>query len=544
MYTPVPLILKTEPVPRIRLAFQQLRRPAVSVVYGRADGRVEMKPRGRPMKWWEQLVTLYRTRYEVDLSDHQRQVELQTSPPRAAGEIYAFKAVLDVSFRVQDPAEIVRRNIQDGMVPVGNHLIFVCREITAQFAIEDAQRAEEAVNQRFQFGEMLPEGIFIFRLRARFTPDEAARAYLSARNEAGRTNIVKAAQHVVDVDDVGRVTELRRLAQYGDLELRFRERWALSGRPTTPEELVRMHLETNPQDTVRAYAMLAELEQGRFGQQLKADERWQKMFELMVENGLVRPNDIAPIRDRTVARLAPPPVPLPQWDDPLPDQGGRRPDATAALPGIIPVYVVLDESLERGTAELNESLRQLCLTLASAPRVADVVRLSVFGYGDVVDVAMRLATVTGTTPVPTLPQRRPVSYGPAFQTLLDWIPDDITALKSQNNSVRRPQVFFLSGAEPVDHPRWTEPYGHLVDRTRLHFAPDIMAFGVGQAPPPVIASIATRPGLAFVDSGVDLADAILRFGTFIRDHVLRHGQAVLDGDAPLVTAPPGFTAAH
>jgi uncharacterized protein YegL len=545
----VELIVKEEPVPRFSIGPQKARSPHVAVVYATAAGDLYLLDGGRPMSWSAAVAPSYRTRYEIDLSDHVRTVELRSSPPLAEGGVYGFETVLNVGFRVTDPTEIVRRNIRDGLVVVYGHLVHVCGEITANFPIEEAKAAQDAINARFRVGEVLAEGISIFMCRARLTPDAAAKSYLNAQQVARRSGIVKAAEHEVHVDDAMRTNQLDQIRQSGDLLRRHREREALGDRPLDARELIAVHLERHPEDTQRAFELLAAAEQATYNRQDALDQRQRDLFAFLVQHDLVRPVDIARMRDQVAIGVQNPPMAIPGapasgatpiapassgWDAPLPHE-------LPPPPGIIPVYVVVDESLGPAMADLNAGIGMLYNALVQQPEIANVIRLSVIGFATEVDVQLALATVGAATQPPRLSVRDTARYAAAFQQLLDCIPRDTATLKAQYHSVRRPQVLFLTGSNPADSPQWTEVHRQLVDRGRIAAAPDIVACGVGGVPPETVARIATRPEYAFVSTGTDLGEAIIRFSAFIRSHVLNYGRAVLDGDqGPIIVSPDGF----
>lgn len=559
----VPLILKAEPVRRLSLGPQKLRTPSVAVVYASADGELHMIDSGKPITWSDQLLPRFRMRYEVDLRDYVRTVELRSSPPVSATSVYSFDAVLNVGFRVTDPAEVVRRNIDDGLVVVYNHLVHVCRDITTQFSIERAKAAEDAINAWFSNGETLDEGITIYRCRARLSPDSDARRYLQAQEEARRSNVVKAVQHQTNLDDAARSNQLALMRQSGELQMRLREREEMAGRPLTARELITIHLERNPHDTVQAMALLTAAEEATHDRQDAAEARSRELFAFLVQHDLVKPVDIARFRDHAMAGLHSPAAQVTtaptttDWDTPLPEltaspattsQVAVPADAAragaSAIPGLIPVYLVVDESIGESIQDLNEGLQSLYDALAARPDIASVVRLSVFGYAHEVHVELALAAVGGYTPRPQLTAGTSARFAAVFQQLLDCIPRDAETLKAQHPTVRRPQVLFLSGTRPADDAAWSTPYRQLVDRTQVRYAPDIIACGIGDASPAIIASIATRPEFAFVATDSDRGRAVARFSTFVRNHVLSYGRAILDGDpGPVFATPVGFQTA-
>lgn len=582
----VPLILKKDPIPRTAVSPVKARTPDIAVVYATTAGEVAVFDPGQRDRWTMRMFSRYRLRYEVDIGDHRRTVELRSSPLPANGGIYHFDTSIDVGFRVVDPGEIVRRDVDDGLTVVYNHLIDVCRPITRGFDIDDAAGAEDAINARFRHGDTLEEGIHLFRCRARLSSDTYARTFLKSQDDARRGNIVKAARHETAIDDAKRQNELDLIKQSGKLKAQDRERAALADRPLDLRELIGIHLERYPHDTRMAMQLLADMERARWDRQDVQDQRSREMFEFLANRNLIHAVDIGQFRDRVMTQLQSPSQPLTVasgssplpagaepsllpaasgWDDPLPvltaadARSTSMPPTTVDVPtmpplaephrslDVLPVYVVIDRSVavQECVAELNAGVNSLYDALIAEPAIAGIVRLSVFGYADDVAVQLALATVHEGIPRVHLSAQGQARYGAAFEQLLDCIPRDVEQLKVAQPNVRRPQVLFLSGAQPADDSGWSSIYQRLVDRGQHRYAPDILACGVGAARAETIARIATRQELAFVADDGQLARSVERYFAFVVQQIVGYGRSVLEGGpGPLVNAPDGFRPAR
>jgi uncharacterized protein YegL len=543
----VPVILRNDPVSRLDFGNRRTRTPNVAVVYAAADGTIYILDGGKPQSFSDQLSGLYKRRYEVDLSDHQHTVELRTCPPPARGGIYTFRTMVTVGFRVVDPGQVVRRNVTDALRLVCDYLMWAFRDITIHYPIEEAKAAEDEINARFRNGLTLDGGVQLYLCQARLSPDAAALAYLQAEERANRSNIVKAAEHLVNAEDARRENELGLIRQHGSLTRRERERAAMAGRALTPDELLAMHLESNPGDTANMLRTAMELQQQRL-QAYQTDQalHWQQFTDL-ADRDLVQPVDIEDRRAQALARLQQPAAPIAgnpvsgparnaadAWDAPLPNR---------EVPGLIPVYVVIDESsaVAAGLDALTAGLRALFDGVAGRPDIAEVVRLAVVGYADDAAVHLAMQAVRGGVHPPAFTGTGRPRLSSAFERLMDCIPRDAEALKAQTASLRRPQVLLLSGGRPADDPQWRDVHRTLVDRTSQRYAPDVIACGIGGATPQTMLSIATRPELAYVSPGGDLSGDIGRFCAFAQRRVLEYGRAVLDGDQnSTVVGPDGF----
>ncbi|MGC4807037.1 hypothetical protein [Micromonospora sp. DT233] len=574
MTSPLPLIVSETPVSRGLLAVTTPTTPSRAVVYATAGGEIASFG-GRPMRWSQQALSPYRTRYDVDISDHRRSAELRSSPLPSQGDIYFFVARVDVGFRVHDPEEIVRRNVRDAMPIVYGALIDRFTAITRSFSVEESAKAEEAIRRKFGSGWVLPEGITIFALSPRLLPDAEASRYLRDKVAATRELEVDRARHQVRVQQAQHQGQLDQLTQRQQLQAARTELAELGDRPLTPAELIRLHLARNPQDTTLAMQLLAQHEQALRQHQDAHNERSMDLFRFMVDKDLILAADVEPMLAGTLERLgmsgtrpAPLTASASTWTQPSvlpgPKQtagGGAARDADGKpsaivleqepgsrvwkpADGVQPVYVMVDESRDVGQyiGDLSAGVHALHDALVHAPDVAPAIRLSVLGYADEVANRLPLEMVSPGSQSPWLTARGPASYANAFETLLDNIGHDIEALKAQQPKVRRPIVFFLSGSEPYDHPAWVSPYRRLVDRATQRYAPNIVACGIGAASPGLIAAIATDPRFGFVMApGTDVPTAIEQYWQALTQSILGSGRALIEGSAELVIdQPAGF----
>lgn len=545
---PVPLILRRVPVSRLDRA-QRVRDPYVAVVYATADGQVEMLDDGRPVGLGDQVTGRFRQRYEVDVADHRHTVELRSSPPPARGGVYHFEALVSVGFRVVDPAQVVRRQIADGLQVVSDYLIAAFRDITADFPIEAAKEAEDTLNRRFQRGATIDGCIELYLCRARLRPEPAAIEYLRREQDARWDDVAKTAEHERDANDARRRNNLDLIQQSGGLERRAREREALAGRPFSMQDLLAMHLESNPGDTAGALQIAAEMAREQAQHQRDEDDRRWRKFQYMADRNMVNQLDLDQVRGAVLGQAPPSPAAVTAgpssgddgWEQPL-----HRPGDPAApsVPGLIPVYLVVEDSpvMATGIEALNAGIQSLYDAVAAQPEIARVIRLSLLSYAD--QASIRLATQAvrlGHRLSAFTVEPGPVRLGAAFERLLDCIPRDAIELKRQTSSLRRPQVLLLAGGPPADPHDWTAAHRALTDRDRQRFAPDVIACGIGPAQARTVLEIATRPELAFVAPDDDLIGGIQQFCAFARTRVLEYGRAVLDGDADATfSGPDGF----
>jgi len=130
-----------------------------------------------------------------------------------------------------------------------------------------------------------------------------------------------------------------------------------------------------------------------------------------------------------------------------------------------------------------------------------------------------------------------------FAYLRDQIGQDMARLKSQQLTLGRPVLFLLCADTPDDSPAWEAPYLNLVDRAGFPAAPDILACGIGPAPPEVIRKITARAqSFGWVaEPAIPLNEAASRFMTFVDRSIIARGQANIAGSRDTaVDSPAGF----
>jgi uncharacterized protein YegL len=211
---------------------------------------------------------------------------------------------------------------------------------------------------------------------------------------------------------------------------------------------------------------------------------------------------------------------------------------------ILLVYFVADESgsMGRNIGELNDGLASLHDALQRESFAAAKVRLSVIGFSDTAFTYLEPADLRVLQGMPVLTAQSLTSYAAAFDQLAYRIRVDIPSLKAQGYTVHRPAVFFLTDGLPNEHEDWRSVRANLLAEPA---APNILAFGIGDADAAVVCELATKPHFAFVAArGVDAGAAISEFITSLTQSVISSGQAIATGSAELqFEKPEGFTLA-
>lgn len=551
----LPLILRQEPVTRGLLARMKESRPNIAVVYADAFGEIAYF-QGRPLRWSEQVGTRYRVRYEVDLSDHRRTARLDSSPLPSRGDAFFFHSMVDVGFRVTDPAAVVKRNVTDGLAVVYNYLIDTFRPITREYDIGESAEAEDAINFRFQHPVELAEGITIYHCRARLLPDEAAKEYLRRLRSASRSLDVGEAEHKVGVMSARQVQEIAEIEKIGRLEAEKRELNALR-EPVDLGGLIRTHLSKHPGDTAYATQLLLGYEQAKLEHRGTDDQRWLDLTKYMIDNEIIQAVDVELLRKQTLDKVQQITAPAPEgieagagWDKPLPvlslapepsSTAGRPGPDPAALSSVIPVYLIIDESVQDESyyRALDDGLADLPAILAQQPEVLAAIRLAVVGYaGDAAEL-MGVNAVTAGTMLPPLSPRQGSSLSSVFTYLHGQLPRAMERLKSRY-TVFRPTVYLFSATAPAPEAGWQGALDRVLDRTVFRYAPNTIACGASTVPAEALRAIGGYPGCRAYQAGPDVSPAAAagHFAAFVQRELAAQVRAQISGRTDVVLAPP------
>jgi uncharacterized protein YegL/ferritin-like protein len=492
------------------------RFPNAAVVWVAADGTPHVYDAAHPMRWSERFRPRFRWRYEVDLSRHNRSVELRNTPLPAKGDHYHFRAFVDVACGVTDPAAVVRDSVYDGRSVIYGYLVNAFRPVTRRHRIEDVADAEAEINALFLGGSRkISSGLEIFACNARLALDGAARAYLQGLETAHRKFALDGAEHKVTLQATKQDNELKELTQAGSIRRTGRELAETAGREVNLRSVVQLHLAKHPEDTMKMLEVLQDAEREEGQHTDGRDSRTIELIRMLIDNNLIHEVDLERLNSTGMGRLqavtGPESHALPvstEWNQP-PLRAGNDPpaviehvDVTSSQEwvqevGILPVYLVLDESTALGSHvdDLNAGLAKLFVALAADAHFGGI-RLGVFSYSDRVTARFALGTVAGGTRPPVLTGGGPARYGDVFDALLACVPADVDRLKTESGKVHRPVVFFLGAGRPSDSDAWAGPYGRLVDRATQPYAPNIVAYAIGDADRSAIARIATQPQYA------------------------------------------------
>lgn len=609
MNQPVSLIVNKSPVPRFAVGPTKAREPHLAVVYATASGEVVCFDGGRPLSAGQQVFSKYRTRYEVDMRPQHRSATLRNNPLVSRDGVHAFEVNISFTFRVdgrKGAEDFVRAGLTDPLPLVHGHLVSLFHGAGQLFSIEDSFGLQRHLNQLCATRTDLAHGLVVDGCRVSVRPDGKSLAFLESLIDADWKERRDSAEHVPAVGGAHREGQLGAIRQGYEIESTQRQADAFSGMLTNSEGLIRHYLITHPGDAAGAFEMSRQLEEARMATAELQNQRALGLFQVMAEKGLIVAGDLDLLRQQLTGQVgqatgghvplsATTPAALPgarPWDAPAtapapaqltapahvqqqPVQGpaqtpaqtpGQSPaqspvyeptlvvpgpsntsPAPAAFSGAALIYLVLDESLDRGCLdELNRGLASLHSALSGAPAVSAALRLCVLGMASATELRLPLDTVLPSTRTPILTGRPGLSYTHAFRTLQALLRQDVALVKTQRTQVLRPIVFFLTGGVPDEGPGWRAAYAELVDQGGSSVAPHMIALGLGRAETSAIRTLATRPEFGFTAAPhQDAASAAHSVASFLRDTIVGYGRRLGAGDPQFtLTAPDGFRAAE
>ena len=286
----------------------------------------------------------------------------------------------------------------------------------------------------------------------------------------------------------------------------------------------------------------------------------------MMEQGLIHSADVEALRRNSLqraqeiaAQAGKRELAAGSWDEPPPGRSepvvlvsshavppapssGAAP-APTDLTVVIPVYAMVDESPDDESYfdALNSALQKMA-ELASRPDVVGSLRFGVLSYAEDVRLRVPLNVVTPDGFMPRLEHRPGSRLAPVFEYLQQRIPQDIQRLKSQIPRVGRPVLHILCASPPEDSDAWEASYRQLTDRDKFPYAPNVVAYGVGDALTDVVRLLAPPPEFGWLAAdGLPLAEAASHYISYIQSSALAVGSAHISGSTDLlVTSPAGF----
>lgn len=160
---------------------------------------------------------------------------------------------------------------------------------------------------------------------------------------------------------------------------------------------------------------------------------------------------------------------------------------------VLPLYLVYDESLSMmdHVDTLNDGLRELYGAVGADPAFAERVHICLIGFSEVPVLRRPLRRATDVPEdVSVRVEQAASNFGAVFTFLRRTITEDVRLLGSRDHRLHRPAVFFLSDGQPTDPVTWPPAFAALTDPAWVA-SPNVVAFGIGDADPAVIARIGT-----------------------------------------------------
>lgn len=167
-------------------------------------------------------------------------------------------------------------------------------------------------------------------------------------------------------------------------------------------------------------------------------------------------------------------------------------EATSELYTIFPVFLLIDvsASMAGGPIEaVNAALPELKTEMLSNPTVGEIARVAVLTFSDEGRTVVPLCDLADAD-IPEITAEGGTNFAAGFRELKQAIDSGMAALP-KGTPVYRPVAFFMSDGEHVAREDWQAAHDQLRDKS-WKFAPEVVAFGFGNANREVIRRVATR----------------------------------------------------
>ena len=282
------LILVEGTVPRFQFA-RPVNRPGVTTVGVTADNRIELIDRVG-------TISRHRLRYEIDTSDH-HEGGLQFSLP-SADDLHHFNTVVDLGWRVHNPVEVVKRQLQDGLTVVVSRLLDRMRVITRRHSTDAAAAAEQSLNQLLASGDFkIPEGMTVFRFSARLSLDLAIQQRLRQLGSLRHEDQIAEMRSRTVIGQVQHDTAVKRIQLEGELDRERRKLEAVRAALQGKNDLLMMFLAGNPNDSMAVMRMILD------DRDASRQDRTRLLIEL-IDRQLIQDGDIDNIRQALTSEVA------------------------------------------------------------------------------------------------------------------------------------------------------------------------------------------------------------------------------------------------
>lgn len=167
-------------------------------------------------------------------------------------------------------------------------------------------------------------------------------------------------------------------------------------------------------------------------------------------------------------------------------------EATDELFTIFPVFLLIDvsASMAGGPIEaVNEALPALKTEMLSNPTVGEIARVAVLTFSDEGRIVVPLCDLANAD-IPEIMVEGGTNFAAGFRELRKAIDSGMASLP-KGTPVYRPVVFFMSDGEHVAREDWKAALDELRDKS-WKFAPEVVAFGFGDANREVIRRVASN----------------------------------------------------
>ncbi|MEU4242402.1 VWA domain-containing protein [Actinoplanes sp. NPDC026619] len=194
---------------------------------------------------------------------------------------------------------------------------------------------------------------------------------------------------------------------------------------------------------------------------------------------------------------------------------------------------------------VNQELPRLRSKMLREPELAEVCQLSVVSFDETADVRSPLTDVARMELPGLTAEGTGTNYAHAFALLRTTIAADLYELYRTGRRPYRPVVFFLSDGQHNRPDNWRAALDRLTDRSEFYGAPNVVAFGFGEATEETIREVGRKA--AYMPAEGTPSAKLDTFMTFLLSSLTNSmaGGGGGDRDDPFVvppSAPAGWRA--
>jgi len=276
-------ILSREEFPKISLfASRPIVEPGIALVLFREDGETITLMQGQRLTAGDIAWGQYKGFYKVDVASHSFSFQINVPCSKDA---FNFKAEVQITYQVEDPREIVKKQTRDVQGVLQPEIINQMRTISRKYNAQQSEEAEQEINKAFKRG-LRVGGILASRIMTNLELETASREHLRTIHGIENQKAEQTATYELDIIKSKHDFELKKLKMEFYAPLIEKGQW----------NLLALHLAEHPDDVATITNMITQQRQLELENQLK-------MLKVMLEGDVIEGLHVEEVGKRVLQRL-------------------------------------------------------------------------------------------------------------------------------------------------------------------------------------------------------------------------------------------------